>query len=140
MELDKFGRTFIYAKRKHRVYDEHVEFNENEMDIKKRRIINVAAPTKDNDAVNKKYIDTVISDLKNKYEGTVTNFNKETTNLINEIVTEKIKGQKEELKRLLDMHKTDDNPRSEAIEHHLTEGKDVKHHTDLLKLLEIWLQ
>lgn len=57
MEIDKFGRTSIHLQRKHKLNVDHVDYDSSEVNVKKRRIINLKPPIHKNDAASKEYVD-----------------------------------------------------------------------------------
>jgi hypothetical protein len=66
MEIDKFGRTSVHLHRKHKLNEDHVEYNISELNIKQRRITNLDPPIQNNDAASKEYVDHHINELKSQ--------------------------------------------------------------------------
>jgi hypothetical protein len=64
MEIDKFGRTSIHLQRKHKLNENHVEYNVSEVNVKKRRVTNLQPPMHINDAASKEYVDQQVADFK----------------------------------------------------------------------------
>jgi hypothetical protein len=63
MSVDKFGRSSFHLQQKHGFFEVSRE-DEEVINAKKRRIINLEKPLEKMDATNKKYVDKTGSDLK----------------------------------------------------------------------------
>jgi hypothetical protein len=64
MSVDKFGRMSHRTLRRYDHEGKDVEFTEEEVNFKKRRISHILDPTADTDAANKKYVDQFIFNMK----------------------------------------------------------------------------
>lgn len=62
MSVDKFGRTSFHLQQKHGFFQTLHE-EEEVIDAKKRRIINVESPIEDTNCANKIYVDEKVSEI-----------------------------------------------------------------------------
>lgn len=80
MSVDKFGRSSFYLQQKHGYFEISRE-DEEVINAKKRRIINLESPSENNDATNKIYVDKMFTALKlitNGIDAKISALKKET--------------------------------------------------------------
>jgi hypothetical protein len=63
MSVDKFGRMSHRILRRYDNDGKDIEFTDGEVDFKNRKISRILAPTADNDAANKAYVDKFIYNM-----------------------------------------------------------------------------
>lgn len=150
MSVDKFGRASFYLQQKHGYFEVSRE-DEEVINAKKRRIINLESPLENTDASNKIYVDKKISELKeivNELENKLSTLNSETNNKLTNIMFSKVEQQLNESltknkSNLLDIikayYKTDVHAPRRTLEEKSLSPTDPVSITDLQEIYEIWL-